>query len=70
MFVLLAGRRGCDKVGNVLGEIAMILSPVLIDRLLDVLPLFCCALSAYSHMAPIRRDVVRLSKPVRQILSP
>lgn len=55
MLVLLAIRVGSNKVGNALSEIAMVLSPILIDRLLDVLPLFRCILSAYSHMAGVRR---------------
>ena len=55
MLVLLATRSGSDEVGNALGEIAVVLSPILIDGLLDVLPLFRCILSAYSHMADVCR---------------
>lgn len=46
MFVFLPGRCGGDEVGDVLGEVAMVLSPVQVDCLLDVLALFGCALSA------------------------
>jgi hypothetical protein len=46
MFVLVArGRRG-DKMGDDLGEVAVILGAVLIDCLLDVFPLLRCAWSA------------------------
>lgn len=50
MFVLLSGGRGSDEVGNALGQVAMVFGTVSVDRLLDVLPLFRCALSAYHHM--------------------
>ena len=50
MFVLLSGRRGSDKVGNALSKVTMIFSTVPVDRLLDILSLLRCALSAYHHM--------------------
>lgn len=55
MLVLLAGRGGGNEVGDAFGEIAVVLSPVLIDCLLYVLPLFRCIPSAYSHMADVCR---------------
>jgi hypothetical protein len=55
VLILLAIRSGSNEVGNALGEIAVVLSPILIDCLLDVLALFRCILSAYSHMAGVCR---------------
>jgi hypothetical protein len=46
MFVLVARGRCGDKMGDDLGEVAVILCAVLIDSLLDVFPLLRCASSA------------------------
>lgn len=55
MLILLSIWSGSNEVGNALGEIAVVLSPILIDCLLDVLPPLRCMLLAYSHMADICR---------------
>jgi hypothetical protein len=51
-----------------LGEIAMVLGPVLVDRLLDVSSLFGCASSALSH-GRVKLSI-RLSNPVKHIFNP
>lgn len=51
MLILLAGGYGGDEMSDVLGEVAMILGPALINRFLDVLALFRYTLSASRHMA-------------------
>jgi len=51
MLVLLAGWRGSDQVRDDLGQIAMVLGAVPIDRLLDVASLLRCASSALFSVA-------------------
>lgn len=49
MLVLFSCRRRSDEVRDVLGEVAMVFCAVVVDRLLDVLPLLRCASSAICH---------------------
>ena len=69
VFVLLAGRRGRDQVGDALGQVAVIFRAVLRDGVLDVFSLLSCSVSALLDVQPVTVSI-RLSKPVKQIFRP
>jgi hypothetical protein len=66
MLVLFARRGGCDEVRDGLGEIAVVLSPVLVDRLLYMSSLFRCPSSALLVSHDELRTIVKPSQTYLQ----